>query len=132
MLRIMSLMIAAFLVCGGAHAQSSSAPAEVLTHVRSGSMTVATWYKQSVYDVSGTRIGEISDVLLDAEGRVAAIILGVGNFLGVPDNDIAVAFSSIRHEMRDGKSYLTMVATKDSLKVAPKFKFDKATGTWTP
>lgn len=131
MLHFMQFLVAAVLVSGAAQAQPSNAPAEVLTHIPAGAMTLTTWHGQSVYDPSGSKIGEISDVLIDPQGSVTAIILGVGNFLGVPDNDIAVSFASIRHGMRDGKPYLTMIATKDFLKTAPTFKFNKTLRTWT-
>ena len=130
MLRLAHLFIVAVLLAGSANAQSSNAPAEVLTHIPSGAMSAGTWKGQNVYDPSGEKIGEISDVLIDPQGTVAAIILGVGSFLGIPDNDVAVSFTSIRQGIREGKPYLTMFLTKEHLKAAPKFRFDKSIGTW--
>ena len=40
-------------------------------------MTVTHWYKQSVYDPSDSKIGEIMDVLMDRDGKVVALIVGV-------------------------------------------------------
>ncbi len=36
------------------------------------------------------------------------------------------------HDPEDGKWYLTMNATKDALKNAPGYKFDKVKSTWDP
>jgi PRC-barrel domain len=38
-------------------------------------------YKQSAYDPANNTIGEIQDVILSPDGRVAAVVLGVGGFL---------------------------------------------------
>jgi hypothetical protein len=37
---------------------------------------VTDWYKQSVYDPSNSKIGEIMDVLLSPDGKVNALIVG--------------------------------------------------------
>jgi sporulation protein YlmC with PRC-barrel domain len=44
---------------------------------------VSNFYRQSVYDPSDNKIGDIDDVLIDKEGRVTAMIIGVGGFLGM-------------------------------------------------
>src|SRR5215470_7369649 len=59
----------------------SGTKAEILTSVPAG-VTVTDWYKQSVYDPSNSKIGEIMDVLVTPEGKVSALIIGVGGFLG--------------------------------------------------
>jgi sporulation protein YlmC with PRC-barrel domain len=69
--------------------------------------TVTDWYKQSVYDPSNSKIGEIMDVLLSSDGKVNALIVGVGGFLGMGEKDVAVPFSAVKHETRDGKVYFS-------------------------
>jgi hypothetical protein len=66
-------------------------------------------------------------VLLDKDGHVAALIVGVGGFLGAGEKDVATPFSAIKGKEKDGKWYLTMNATKDELKNASGFKYDRAT-----
>ena len=56
--------------------------AEILKAIPQDAVTVTHWYKQSVYDPSDNKIGEIMDVLLDKQGRSQALIIGVGGFLG--------------------------------------------------
>jgi PRC-barrel domain len=58
------------------------------------------------------------------------LIVGVGGFLGAGEKDVAVPFSAIKHTMKDNKVYLTMDATKDTLKAAPGFKYDKEKTSW--
>ena len=96
------------------------------------SVTVTDWYKQNVYDPSNNKIGEIMDVLVTPNGQAAALIVGVGGFLGAGEKDVAVPFGAVKHTMKDNKVYLTMDATKDALKAAPGFKYDRETTKWIP
>jgi sporulation protein YlmC with PRC-barrel domain len=93
--------------------------------IPANSFTVTDWYKQSVYDPKDTKIGEIMDVLVDKSGKVTSFIVGVGGFLG--------AFDAVRITTKnDNKWYLVMNATKDDLKSASGFTYDKDSTTWMP
>jgi sporulation protein YlmC with PRC-barrel domain len=135
------LVIAATLaasLAGTAYAQQtttgvgSPTAAQVLNSLPSNSTTVTNYYKQNVYDPSDAKIGEISDVLVGKDGRVEAFIVSVGGFLGMGEKDVAVPFSAVRATEKNGKWYLTMSATKDSLKAAHGYKYDRAKATWVP
>jgi sporulation protein YlmC with PRC-barrel domain len=89
-------------------------------------VTVTHWYKQNVYDPADNKIGEIMDVLVDRDGKVTALIVGVGGFLGMGEKDVAVPFNSVRATTKDNnKYYLVMNFTKDALKSAKGFKYDR-------
>lgn len=126
-------------VTGAAFAQQTTttgagtpATTQVLTTLPQDVTTVSNYYKQNVYDASDAKIGEISDVLLNKQGKVDAFMVAVGGFLGVGEKDVAVPFDAVHATQRDGKWYLTMNATKDALKNARGYKFDKAKSTWEP
>ena len=108
------------------------AAGELMTNVPVGSLTVTDWYKQSVYDPSNTKIGQIMDVLVSPEGKVDTLIVGVGGFLGAGEKDVAVGFNAIQKTVKDNKIYLTMNTTKDALKSAPGFRYDRQQTTWVP
>jgi sporulation protein YlmC with PRC-barrel domain len=110
----------------------SSGRTEIMTSVPANSATVTDWYKQTVYDPSDNKIGEIMDVLVSPDGRATALIVGVGGFLGAGEKDVAVPFSAVKHTMKDKKIYLTMDTTKDALKAAPGFKYDREKTSWVP
>ncbi len=110
----------------------SSGRADIMTSIPANSATVTDWYKQSVYDPSDNKIGEIMDVLVSPDGKATALIVGVGGFLGAGEKDVAVPFSAVKHTMKDKKIYLTMDTTKDALKSAPGFKYDREKTTWVP
>ena len=120
------------------HAQQTTTGAatpvqgQVLSTLPADSTTVTNYYKQNVYDPSDAKIGEISDVLVGKGGRVEAFIVSVGGFLGVGEKDVAVPFSAVHGTEKNGKWYLTMNSTKDALKAAHGYKYDRAKATWVP
>jgi hypothetical protein len=80
-----------------------------------------------------TKIGEIMDVLVDRDGKAAALIVGVGGFVGIGEKDVAVPFNAVQVTTKDNnKWYLVMNATKDALKSAKGFKYDRNAMTWMP
>jgi len=121
--------VALLLMITPAVAQQSS---KILSNVPGQSVTVTDWYKQNVYDASNSKIGDVRDILLSSDGKVSAVIVGVGGFLGMGEKDVAVPFDAIKHTTRDGKVYLTMDATKDQLKAALGMRYDRNATTWMP
>jgi hypothetical protein len=57
-------------------------------------------------------------------------MVGVGGFLGAGEKDVAVPFSAVKKVTKDNKTYLTMNTTKDALKSAPGFKYDRDKTAW--
>jgi sporulation protein YlmC with PRC-barrel domain len=101
-----------------------------MTTMPGDAVTVTNWYKQNVYDSSNNKIGEIVDVLVNKSGEVTAVMISVGGFLGVDTKDVAAPFRAIHATMKDNKLWLVMNTTKDALKTAPRYKYDKSSTTW--
>jgi sporulation protein YlmC with PRC-barrel domain len=112
--------------------QPSAGQGGVMTSIPSSSRTVTDWYKQNVYDPKDQKIGEIMDVLVNPNGQIDAAIVGVGGFLGAGEKDVAVSFNAIKASKKNDKTYLTLDTTKDALKNAPGFKYDRQSTTWVP
>src|SRR6202035_6076728 len=80
---IISAAILAISVSTAAFAQqpapTTAGPAEIFARLPAGT-TVTNFYKQNVYDPADNKIGDVDDMLIDKEGRVTALIIGVGRF----------------------------------------------------
>ena len=72
------------------------------------------------------------DLLVNQSGQVEAAMVGVGGFLGAGEKDVAVSFNAIKPTKKNDKTYLTLNTTKDALKNAPGFKYDRESTTWVP
>jgi hypothetical protein len=107
--------------------------ARLLTGVPADNLTVTHWYKQNVYDASDNKIGEVTDVLVDREGKIGVLIVEVGSFVGVGEKDVVVPFNAVQFKTKDNnKWYPVMNTTKDALKTAPGYKYDRTTMVWMP
>ena len=109
----------------------ASGPAKIFTTIPAGT-TVTNFYKQNVYDPSNNKIGDIDDVLIDKAGNVSAMIVSVGGFLGMGEKNVAIPFSDVRASEKNNKWYLVLNTTKDALKGAVGFTYDKTKTTWGP
>jgi sporulation protein YlmC with PRC-barrel domain len=129
-----SLLLALVSTTASAQTTRPNVPsAQIMTSVAADSVTVTHWYKQNVYDPSDNKIGEIMDVLVDRQGKANALIVGVGGFLGMGEKDVAVPFDAVHATTKDSnKWYLVMNSTKDALKTAKGFKYDRNAMTWIP
>jgi sporulation protein YlmC with PRC-barrel domain len=106
--------------------------AESMSNLPSDSWTVTNYYKQDVYDKGQNTVGKIDDVLIDKSGKITALMVGVGGFLGVGEKDVALPFTAVRSEKKNDKWYLTVDETKDSLKNAAGYKYNSSTTAWVP
>ncbi len=106
--------------------------ATTMSAAPSDSWTVTNYYKQDVYDPHQSKVGAVDDVLLDKAGKVTGLVIGVGGFLGAGEKDVIVPFTAVKTEKKNDKWYLTLDETKDDLKSAPGFSYDKASTTWVP
>jgi hypothetical protein len=140
MAKLASTLVLFALATTAANAQApQSAPrqavpaAQILATMPANSVTITHWYKQNIYDPGDNKIGEIMGVLVDREGKATALIIGVGGFLGMGEKDVAVPFDAVHATTKDNnKWYLVMNSSKDALKNAKGFKYDRTGMTWMP
>jgi hypothetical protein len=86
---------------------------------------LATKFKGT--DVIGSnneKIGDVTDLLIDRNGRVVAYIVGVGGFLGIGQKDVALAPAAFQLQPATDREELKLklAMTRDELKNAPEFK----------
>jgi len=79
-----------------------------------------------VYDSKATdanKLGDINDLVLDQNGQVAAVVLGVGGFLGLGEKNVAVDFTALQFVVADDNTERYVLQTsKEELTNAPDFK----------
>ncbi len=137
-------MTAAFAVmlmglAPAAYAQSTTPPAARASisanHLMPGQIRVTQMDGSTVYDTQNRNIGDIKDIILDRDGRVAAVILNVGEFLGVGGKLVAVPMNDVKVSMdQNNKPRFTVALTKEQLKAAQAYDLNNTgtTGTSTP
>ena len=125
-------VLALLLMTPVGSALAANEASQTINSLPGGTAPISDYYNQSVYDAKDNKISDINDLLLDKEGKVSAVILGVGGFLGAGEKDVAVPFSAIKVTEKDSKRYLVMDTTKEALESAPGYTFDRTKKAWVP
>jgi sporulation protein YlmC with PRC-barrel domain len=97
-----------------------------------GEMRASKLIGTRVNNEAGERIGEINEVVLSKDGKVAGVVIGVGGFLGLGEREVAVKFESLRlTQDANNDTVVAVSATKDSLKAAPEWRWSGEGGSST-
>lgn len=122
---LMSLVVAAAAADSVAQTAGSSVVSVSVSEVKEiakGWSAKKQILGKDVYNDTGDKIGEVSDLIVAPNKSLSYAIIGVGGFLGIGERDVAVPVSKFQQQM--GKIVLKG-ATKDALKAAPEFKYAK-------
>ena len=77
-----------------------------------------------IQNSAGERIGDVNYLVLDADGKISTIVIGVGGFLGVGEKNVGVPFSSVTREVdKNGNPTFKLEATKEELSAAPAYEW---------
>lgn len=117
-----------------APASAQNAPAAhaagTMTQMQSNQIRVSKFIGSTVYDVQNRNIGDVKDMVMDHDGKVAAVIVDVGAFLGMGGKYVAVPLNDIKTD----NNRLTLDMSKEQLQQAQAFTFNdtNSVGTSTP
>ena len=90
------------------------------TQIAMGWSVKKTVLGKTVYNDTGTKIGNVEDLIISPQRKLSYAIIGAGGFVGMGRHDVAVPVSQL--ENRSGK--LVMVgASKEALKSLPAFAY---------
>jgi sporulation protein YlmC with PRC-barrel domain len=80
----------------------------------------------TVYGANDENVGEIGDVVMTQDGKVDAIIIDVGGFLGMGEKEVAIGMDNLSFLTdKDGNKYLYTNLTKEQLEA--QAAYDKST-----
>ncbi len=74
----------------------------------------------NVTNMANETVGEINELILDKDGKVAAVVVGVGGFLGIGEREVALGYKSLNIKYdpnamtNAGATTIQVNATKDS------------------
>jgi sporulation protein YlmC with PRC-barrel domain len=82
----------------------------------------------AVYDVQNRKIGSVADVILNKDGKIDAVVVDVGSFLGMGGKYVAVPPG----EMKTDNNRLTLDRTKEQLQQMASYDLEnRNTGAGT-
>jgi hypothetical protein len=120
---ITAIAVALSLTAVGYAENLGSHPALLLTvalTTQSGELRAGQLIGSAVHDVQNRNIGSVKDILLDRDGKVAAVVVDVGAFLGVGGKYVAVSLGDLKTD----NDRLTLDRSKEQLQSARSYQLD--------
>jgi sporulation protein YlmC with PRC-barrel domain len=77
---------------------------------------------KNVFNDKNEKLGKIEDVIVTPDKSLSYAIVGVGGFLGAGRHDVAIPINQLK---ADNDRFVIHGATKDTLKILPKFEYSK-------
>ena len=102
--------------------QASADANRFLTNEGQDQWLVGNLWNKSVYNGAGKSIGDVKDVLINKDGKVAAIVVGVGGFLGLGEKNVAVDFNYLEKNGGISPNRIVLNMSEQDLRSAPDFR----------
>jgi sporulation protein YlmC with PRC-barrel domain len=104
-------------------AGSMAAPAQMntgnwMTQEQPGQWRASRLEGLDVYNQNNENIGDISELLVDSSGKIQAVIVGVGGFLGIGERDVAIPFDQIKF-VNEPRAVATATTTDGTAATTP-------------
>jgi sporulation protein YlmC with PRC-barrel domain len=64
-----------------------------------------------VYNEANEKLGDINELIVDKDGKINAVVIGVGGFLGMGEHDIAVTIDKLKFVEEPVRTSSTAPAT---------------------
>ena len=122
---VAAALLSAAVISVPAYAQNAQpsdrpAPAAAATSSNTSKMMLKGHWRASkliglnVYNEANEKLGDINELILDKNGKVNAVVIGVGGFLGMGEHDIAVTMDKLKFVEDPVRTSSTATATRES------------------
>ena len=122
---VAAALLSAAIISGPAYAQTAqpadrAAPAATTTDSAGSKMMLKGKWRASklmgldVYNEANEKLGDVNELILDKDGKINAVVIGVGGFLGMGEHDIAVTMDKLKFMETPVKTSSTAPAARDS------------------
>ena len=114
---------------------ASASSAKFINSQRQDQFLASKFKGTDVIGSDDKKIGDVSDILFDKDGKIEAYVVGVGGFLGIGAKDVALAPSAFQivpgDKSKNESDKLRLSMTQDELKQAANFEPYKAPSSTT-
>ncbi len=109
----------------GAMTNGNTQTADQMQQVDLAKISANDLINTTVYSAQNENLGEVGDVILNKDGKIDAVVLDIGGFLGIGEKPVAIAFDGldIRTD-QNGAMYVYTRFTRDELQNAPDYNKD--------
>ena len=76
---------------------------------------------EPIYNAAAEELGNIDDIVLNEDGEVIAVLVGIGGFLGIGERSVAISWSSLEQERTaEDDVRLILDVNREALENAPE------------
>jgi sporulation protein YlmC with PRC-barrel domain len=118
---VAAALLSVAVIGGPAYAQTAqpadrAAPAAMNSPSGSKMMLKGNWRASKlmgldVYNEANEKLGDVNELILDKHGKINAVVIGVGGFLGMGEHDIAVTMDKLKFVEEPVRTSSTAPAT---------------------
>lgn len=132
-------------VVGGAAFAQSAQPADraapaATAHLADKMMLKDNWRASklmglNVYNEANEKLGDINELLVDKNGKINAVVIGIGGFLGMGEHDIAVSMDKLKfveEPVRTSSTSNTTTTRETTTGAASTTTTNRNTNDWVP
>ena len=122
---VLALAAVAALWTAPAFAQTATVPQDVFLTTQADGQYLAKdlLLHAKVHNAEGAIVGDIEDLILNADNQVQGVIMGVGGFAGWGEKRVGVALSALQIKNENGVVTVTLPqATKETLEALAAFE----------
>lgn len=108
-----------------AEAPATPPPSEAIIPAQgSDEVRADTLIGMTVYDTSGEKVGQVKDIIFNANGQATGVVLSVGGVLGLGAKSVGLNWSEL--DVQPEAEVVKVQYNKDQLEAAPAFKTAEA------
>jgi sporulation protein YlmC with PRC-barrel domain len=128
-------MLASSLLSVPAFAQSAQ-KSDPSAAAQTATQTLGTWRTSkmislNVYNNSNEKIGDINELITDSSGKIDAVVIGVGGFLGMGERNVGLPWSQLKFVMEPRPANAASSSTTQTTTVGAGAETPAATTTTT-
>ena len=103
-------------------AEKSAVPNDKMANLGS-EVSASDLLNQKVKNPANETVGDINDLSIGGDGKIAAVIIGVGGFLGMGEKNVSLPYDQLAFSRdANGNLVVSVNISKDSLQSAPEWK----------
>lgn len=125
MMKILMATTAIAMMLGAAPGYAQTSPTAPAASMQlPGQVNVQKLIGRNVTNLQNETVGEIESVIVDSDGKIRSVIVGVGGFLGMGERHVAVRWDSLT--MAPDGDKIVLATTKEQLKSFAPYSFADA------
>jgi len=93
-----------------------------MSSIPSGGMQANNLIGAEVKTSGDVDVGPVSDLIINEDGHIVAIVVSVGGFLGMGEREVAIGWDDVTRSATSDDVELQINATRDQLLAAPEYK----------